>query len=194
MVPLSSCQAGRVGIAMKIVISAHFDLAHPVMAIKLDKSHVNGLVDNFAGMLAAYQASRRTGVEVYFTNFEELEYDGAIDVAKKLDKDTIVIVLDTIKETDIMGKKVSLANVYGFETDKLKIEFETEVHFIDGYFEETEDETWIYGKKFGLKTCYFGIPIPNDYHDVDNTVSLQTIDQTADILVRVIQHFQASEY
>lgn len=176
---------------MNIVLSAHFDLARPVMSIKLDSEKLSGLVDNFAGVFVAYQTSRKTGVPVYFTNYEELEYDGAIDVAKNLDKaDTLVIVIDNIKASDIHGKNVSIANVYGFDTTKLKETFQDNVHFIDGSFEETEDETWIYGNKFGLKTFYFGIPIPKEYHGTDNEVSVQTIDTATDILVNVIRFLQ----
>ena len=75
---------------MRIVISAHFDLARPVMSINMDDKNILGLVDNFAGMFVAYQASRKTGIPVYFTNYEELEFDGAQEVAKSLSKDTPV--------------------------------------------------------------------------------------------------------
>ncbi len=49
---------------MKIVLSAHFDLARPVMSIKMDDKHLLGLVDNFAGVFVSYQASRKAGVPV----------------------------------------------------------------------------------------------------------------------------------
>jgi hypothetical protein len=62
---------------MKIIISAHMDLARPVMSIQMDDKNLSGLVDNFAGVFASYQASRKTGITVHFTNYEELDYDGA---------------------------------------------------------------------------------------------------------------------
>ncbi len=81
---------------MKIILSAHMDLARPVMWIEMDAHNLNGLVDNFAGVFASYQASRKTGTTVYYTNFEELEFDGAENLAKTLDKEnTLVIVVDT---------------------------------------------------------------------------------------------------
>jgi len=40
---------------MKIVLSAHMDLARPVMSIKMDDKNLLGLVDNFAGVFASYQ-------------------------------------------------------------------------------------------------------------------------------------------
>jgi hypothetical protein len=66
---------------MKIILSAHMDLARPVMSIKMDSKNLLGLVDNFAGLFASYQASRKTGATVHFTNYEELDYDGADAVA-----------------------------------------------------------------------------------------------------------------
>lgn len=185
---------------MKIVISAHFDLARPVMSIKMDDKNLLGLVDNFAGIFVSYQASRKTGVTVYYTNFEELEFDGADDVAKSLDKDTLVIVVDTTQDAD--GKPAYMGNVYGFSTDKLKEKFADKILFKDGLFEETEDETIMYGGKYGLKTFYFGVPIPNphnyeknpfpkpgSYHTVNNKISLEAIDEAAEVLIDLIKWF-----
>ncbi|MBI1982137.1 MAG: hypothetical protein HYY87_01310 [Candidatus Levybacteria bacterium] len=182
---------------MKLVISAHFDLARPVMSINMDDKNLLGLVDNFAGVFVAYQASRKTGIPVYFTNYEELEFDGAQEVAKSLNKDTLVIVVDTTM--DAKDKATYIGNVYGFSTAKLKKLFSDRVFFKDGMFEETEDETIIYGGKYGLKTFYFGVPIPNPYagiknpfpkpdayHITDNKISLKTIDKATTILVELI--------
>lgn len=178
---------------MNVLISAHFDLSHPVMSIKMDDKKIDGLVDNFAGVFTAYQVSRKTGIPVYFTNFEELEFDGAIDVAKSLPKDdTLVIVIDTILEDDANGKKAVIANTYGISVEPLKEKLQEHVHFINGFFEEEEDETWIYGHEFGLKTFYFGIPIPNDYHDVNNNVALQVIDEATEILLQIISNLNNS--
>jgi hypothetical protein len=179
---------------MNIVISAHFDLARPVMSIKQDQESLSGLVDNFAGMFVTFQASRKTGVPVYYTNYEELEYDGAIDVAQSLDKKTtLVIVVDTILEKDISGKTASITNVYNLDTTPLKNALKDKIHFIDGYFEETEDETWIYGKRFGFKTLYFGVPIPNDYHTTDNRITLKAIDEASKVLTDLILNLQATK-
>jgi hypothetical protein len=173
---------------MRIVISTHFDLARPVMSIKLDSEKLSGLVDNFAGVFASYQASRKTGVEVYFTNYEELEYDGANDVAAKLDKEnTIVIVVDTIKASDARGFPASIANVYRIDMTELKSKLSDRINFIDKPFEPTEDETWMYGKTHGLKTLYFGVPISGEnYHATDNDALLSQIDKASEILIDVI--------
>jgi putative aminopeptidase FrvX len=178
---------------MKIIISAHMDLARPVMSIKMDDKNLVGLVDNFAGVFASYQASRRTGVSVQFTNYEELDYDGADTVAKQLDKDTIVFVVDTILEKDVKGKLVSITNAYGLGAywDEMKKEFGNNVCFIDGFFEQKEDETWIYGNKHKLKTFYLGVPIPGDYyHSTELAVNLKTIDKVTNIIVDLIKYFQ----
>lgn len=179
---------------MKVIISAHIDLARPAMYIKMDDKNLLGLVDNFAGVFASYQASRKTGVPVYFTNYEELDYDGADTVAKSLDKDTIVFVVDSILEKDIAGKNVSLTNAYGIDKEdleRLKKQFGSKIHFIDGLFEETEDETWIYGRKYDLKTFYFGVPIPGTYyHSTENQVTLAVIDKTTEILVDLVNWFK----
>lgn len=179
---------------MKIVLSAHMDLARPVMSIKMDDKNLLGLVDNFAGVFASYQASRKTGVQVHFTNYEELDYDGADAVAKSLNKDTLVFVIDTILEKDIMGKSASITNSYGLEQywGEMKEKFGNNIHFIDGLFEQTEDETWIYGHKYKLKTFYLGVPIPGDYyHSTELTVSLKTIDSVTSIIVDLIKYFQS---
>jgi hypothetical protein len=173
---------------MNIVISAHFDIARPVMSIKLDQEKLIGLVDNLAGVFAAYQAARKTGTTVYFTNFEELEYDGADDVAKKLNpSETTVIVVDTIKESDAAEEPASIANVYGLDLSELEAKYKKDIDFIKGPFEPTEDETWIYGKKYGFKCFYFGVPIVgNNYHDTDNNIAVSSIDKSSEILVNVI--------
>ena len=130
---------------MNIILSAHFDLAHPVPFIKLEEGKIKGLVDNFAGVFAAYQAHRKTEVPLYLTNFEEnASFKGAMKVASKLDKEnTLVIVVDTTKETDFPPDKQTLIlNAYNFDTAILKEKFGERIHFMDGYFEQTEDETW----------------------------------------------------
>lgn len=189
---------------MKIVLSAHFDLARPVMSIKMDDKNLLGLVDNFAGVFVSYQASRKTGIPVYFTNYEELEFDGAEDVAKSLDKDTLVIVVDTTM--DVGNKHAYIGNAYGFSTEPLKKAFFDRIFFKDGMYEETEDETIIYGDKYGLKTFYFGIQIPNpyagmenppvkpgEYHTTDNKIALDSIDKVSVILVDLIEWFSKNE-
>jgi hypothetical protein len=175
---------------MDVVLSAHFDIAHPVPYLLLKDSNLQGLVDNFAGVFAVYQTAKKLNVPAYFTNYEEIDYDGAIAVAQTLKKDTFVIVVDTIKQSDIAEKKASITNVYHFDPTNLKREFNSEIHFIDGFFEETEDETFIYGKRFGFKTMYFGIPIPGDYHAVDNTCSIKTIDTYSQLLEKLILTLQ----
>lgn len=187
---------------MKVILSAHFDLARPVMYIHMDEKNLNGLVDNFAGVFVAFQASRQTKTPVYFTNFEELEYDGADKVASGLDKDTLVIVVDIT--TDAEGKDAYMGNVYGFTTDKLKKKFSERILFKDGMYEETEDESYIYGKKYGFKTFYFGVPVPNlfkdkenvfpkpgSYHADNNKVELSTIDKATSVLVDLIEWFKS---
>jgi hypothetical protein len=186
---------------MKIVLSAHFDLARPVMSIKMDDKYLIGLVDNFAGVFVSYQASRKTGVPVYFTNFEELEFDGADDVAKSLDKDTLVIVVDTTQDAE--EKPAYIGNAYGIDTAELKEKLGDTVLFKDGMHEELEDETIIYGGKYGLKTFYYGVPMPNpnanipnpfpkpgSYHLTNNQIALDAIDKSTEILIQLIQHLQ----
>lgn len=177
---------------MKVVISAHMDLARPTMSINLDDKKLSGLIDNFAGVFASYQASRKTGTSVYFTNFEELDYDGAQAVAKKIDKDTLIIVVDTILASDIKGKIASITNAYRIDShwQELKDKFKDKIHFFDGKFEDTEDETWIYGNKNNLKTFYFGVPIPgNYYHSTELEIGLDIIDKVTEVLIEVIEFF-----
>lgn len=189
---------------MKIVLSAHFDLARPVMSIKMDDKNLLGLIDNFAGVFASYQAGRKTGVPVYFTNYEELEFDGAEDVAKSLDKDTLVIVVDTTMDSE--DKYAYIGNVYGFSTEPLKKLFSDRISFKDGMYEEKEDETIIYGGKYGLKTFYFGVQIPDPhkgienpfpkpgaYHTTDNKIALDSIDKVSSMLVDLIEWFSKNE-
>lgn len=189
---------------MNIVISAHFDLARPVMSIAMDDKNLKGLVDNFAGVFVSYQASRKTGTPIFFTNYEELEFDGAEDVAKSVDKDTLVIVVDTTMDAE--GKDAYIGNVYGFSIDELKKEFAERIFFKDGLYEEAEDETIIYGGKQGLNTFYFGVPIPNPYegvtnppskpgayHTTDNKIALEKIDKASEILVDLISWFSKNK-
>ena len=177
---------------MNIVISAHFNVARPIMSMKLDEGKLLGLVDNFAGVFVAYQVHRKIGTPVYLTNYEELDYRGAIDVARRLDKKhTLVIVVDTILKSDVPSRKIaSITNMYHLDNKEMKAQLGDKIHFIDGFFEKKEDETWIYGKKFGMKAFYFGVPIPKDYHVTNNSIELQTIDGVAEALINVIEWYQ----
>lgn len=175
---------------MKIVMSAHMDLARPVMSIKMDDKNLLGLVDNFAGVFAAYQAARKTGVDVYYTNFEELEFDGAEAVAKSLNKDdTLVIVVDTTTEPT-NGKEGYIGNLYGIDVQELKKQFADRIRIREDYFEATEDETIMFGKKFGFKTFYYGITIRPKYHDPDNKISLAEIDKATKVLIDLINWYK----
>ena len=174
---------------MKIILSAHIDLARPVMSIKMNDTSLLGLVDNLAGVFTAYQASRKTGIAVEFTNFEELEFDGAEAVARSLGKETLVIVVDVTTEP-ANGKEGYIGNLYSINVNELKEKFENRIRIREEYFEPTEDETIIFGKKFGFQTFYFGIPIRPKYHDVDNSISLSDIDKAANLLVDVINWYK----
>ncbi|NTU46146.1 hypothetical protein HGA88_00820 [Candidatus Roizmanbacteria bacterium] len=176
---------------MNVVLSTHFDLARPVMFMELQNQMLCGLIDNFAGVFVSYEVHKRTDAPVYLTNFEELEFDGADTVAQKLEKDTIVIVVDTITRSDMSAQSIAtLTNQYGLERFKLKESFGEKLHFIDGLFEEKEDETWIYGHKYHLPTCYFGIPIQNNYHDTDNIISLQSLSVATEELVHLVEYLR----
>lgn len=174
---------------MKVLLSAHMDLARPVMSIRMDDKSLFGLVDNFAGVFAAYQASRKTGVTVEYTNFEELEFDGAEAVARSLSKDTLIIVVDTTTEpTD--GKEGYIGNLYGIDVEELKKEFGKRIRIREEYFEPKEDETIMYGKKYGLKTFYYGITIRPEYHDPDNSITLAEIDKASKVLVDLVNWYK----
>lgn len=172
---------------MKIALSAHFDIAKPVPFIELSNGKLKGLIDNFTGVFVAYQASRKTGVPLYLTNFEETGFKGARKVAKGLNKDALIIVVDTTRDA---GKfPAYIGNAYNFDTDPLKKKFAKDIFFMPGLFEETEDETWIYGHTFGLPTLYFGIPIPHekDYHATDNSITLTSLNKTENVLISLVQ-------
>jgi len=174
---------------MNIVLSAHIDLARPVMSIKMDEKNLLGLVDNLAGVFASYQASRKTGVPVEYTNFEELEFDGAEAVARSLDKHTLVIVVDVTTEPT-NGKEGYIGNLYGVDIKELKEKFGNRIRIREDYFEPTEDETIIYGKKFGLKTFYYGLAIKPKYHDPDNSITLKDIDKASNVLVDLVNWYK----
>lgn len=166
------------------------DLARPVMSIKMDNKNLLGLVDNFAGVFAAYQASKKTGIDVYYTNFEELEFDGAESVAKSLNKDnTLVIVVDTTTEPT-NGKEGYIGNLYGIDVEQLKKQFSNRIRIREDYFEATEDETIMFGKKYDFKTFFYGITIKPKYHDTNNKISLVEIDKATDVLVDLINWYK----
>lgn len=165
------------------------DLARPVMSIRMDDTNLLGLIDNFAGVFAAYQASRQTGIPVEYTNFEELEFDGADAVAQKIDKDILVIVVDTTTEP-LDGKEGYIGNLYGVDVPALKKVFGTRVRIREDYFEATEDETIIFGKKYGFACFYYGISIRPNYHDPDNSITLADIDKASRVLVDLISWYK----
>ena len=165
------------------------DLARPVMSIRMDGKSLLGLIDNFAGVFASYQASRKTGIPVEYTNFEELEFDGAESIAKGLDKETLVIVVDTTTESS-NGREGYIGNIYGINTEELIKKFGHRIRISKNYFEPTEDETIIYGKKYGFKTFYYGIPIRPNYHDSNNSIALEEIDKASNALVDIINWYK----
>ncbi len=172
---------------MKIVLSAHFDIARPVPFIELSGGKLRGLIDNFAGVFVAYEATKKTGIPLYLTNFEETGFKGAHEVAKKLKKDTLVIVVDTTR--DAKDKDGYIGNVYNFDIKPLQKKFTKNIFFMPGFYEETEDETWVYGHECGLPCFYFGVPIPHnkDYHATNNTVTTTAIDKIANILINIVR-------
>jgi len=171
---------------MKVILSAHFDLAKPVKYIKSDKNEMTGLIDNMPGVFAAYKASRETGVDLYLTNFEEKNLGGAIAVAKDIKKEKAVVIVVDVCTDKVGTKKAYIGNAYNFPTDSLKKKFGKEIFFRDGYFEPTEDETAIYGWDNKMPSFFFGIPINGNYHDTDNKISHKTIDEVESILVKVV--------
>lgn len=175
---------------MKVIISAHFDLAKPVKYIKLDKENMTGLIDNFPGVFAAYKALRETGADLYLTNFEEKNLGGAIAVAKEIKKEKAVVIVVDVCTDKVGTKKAYIGNAYNFTTTPLKKKFAKEIYFRDGYFEPTEDETAIYGWDSKLPCFFFGIPINGDYHDTDNQISNKNIDAATSILIKVISYIQ----
>lgn len=162
------------------------------MSIRLSSEGLAGLVDNFAGMFVSYAVSRKSNTPVYFTNFEETTFDGAISVASGLPSDTLVIVVDTVKDSDAFGKAGVIGNNYLLNTVDLKKKFSDQIYFYDEPFEPDMDETWVYGHRFHLPAFYFGIPIPGEYHDVDNRVGIETLDRSALLLERVITTLRTS--
>lgn len=168
---------------MKVALSTHFDLSHPVMYMRLNPAGLHGLVDNFAGVFVSYNASRETGVELYLTNYEEIDYDGAIEVAKTLPKEIFVIVVDTVTE---VRKDAYIGNVYGLDVKPFISRFADQIEFRSEHFEETEDETFIFGQKSNLKTLYFGVPIPKTYHDLDNMISMEAMNKASELLRELI--------
>ena len=162
---------------MKVILSAHFDLAKPVKYVKSDKNSMVGLIDNMPGVFAAYKASRETGADLYLTNFEEKNLGGAIAVAKNIKKEKAVVIVVDVCTDKVGTKKAYIGNAYNFQTDSLKKKFGKEIFFRDGYFEPTEDETAIYGWDSKMPCFFFGIPIKGDYHDTDNQISNKDIDQ-----------------
>ncbi len=172
---------------MNIVLSAHFDVVKPVKYIRVKDGKLLGLVDNFAGVFASYNAACKTGVELFLTNFEELPgFKGAVGAAKTFNpKNTLVIVVDTCTDTE--DRQAYIGNGYGVDLSLLKKKFGKKILFKDGYYEPDMDETYVYGSQFKLKCFYFGIPISGGYHDVDNKVSIKTIDTASDLLIEVIK-------
>jgi hypothetical protein len=175
---------------MKGIISSHFDIAKPVKFIKVDKEGMTGIVDNFAGVFAAYKASRKTGVELYLTNFEEKNLGGASAVSKIIKKEKAVVIVVDVCTDDVKGKKAYIGNAYNFPTEGLKKKFGKDIFFRDGYFEPTEDETAIYGWEDKMTSFFFGLPIKGKYHDTDNKISNKVIDEASDLLIKVINHIQ----
>lgn len=178
---------------MKIVLSAHFDIAKPVPFITLEDKKLKGLIDNFAGVLVAWEAHKKTGIPLYLTNFEETGFKGARELVRRGElfrasdqHEPLVIVVDTTRDA---GKfPAYIGNVYNFDVKPLQKKFRKDIFFMPGFFEETEDETWVYGHEKGLPTFYFGVPIARekDYHATDNNISERAIDQATQSLVDVI--------
>lgn len=152
---------------------------------------MSGLIDNFAGVFAAYKAAKETGIPLYLTNFEEVNLGGANQVAKdNKDKDSLMIVVDTC--TDAQDKKAYIGNAYYVDTRPLKEEFEKEIFFMDGFYEPKEDETAAYGWDSQYPTFFFGIPMNGQYHDLNNKLSLKSIDEATEVLIKVINWIKSN--
>ncbi|MBI3385607.1 hypothetical protein HY031_00825, partial [Candidatus Gottesmanbacteria bacterium] len=102
----------------------------------------------------------------------------------------LVIVVDTTRDAGRFPAYIG--NVYNFDVTPLQKKFAKDIFFMPGLFEETEDETWVYGHEKGLPTFYFGIPISHhkDYHDTDNAITLKQIQRSGKVLISLIKNIE----
>lgn len=123
-----------------------------------------------------------------------LDLDGTSQKASRAKRqdNPLVIVVDTTRDANRFPAYIG--NVYGLDISRLREKFVKKIFFMPGYYEETEDETWVYGHEFHLPCFYFGVPIPHskDYHATDNAISLRTIDRASEVLVNLIDEVKRS--
>ena len=105
-----------------IIFSAHSDTNFKSVKLKIDGDDYVGYLDNYVGVYSLIKAyfSGEIGydyVRTEFTYGEETDFGGAIEVAKEINKDDLVIVIDvtaTPTDKDFVIEKCKSPKVKAF--------------------------------------------------------------------------------
>ena len=189
---------------MKVLLSAHKDLVMNNYRFNYNNGVYTGLLDNTIGVLACnslmleepnlIKLEKIGDIGLFFGSGEEWALH---DDFPKVNKDTLIIVVDVASGNQYKNIDFSLENISGIKKERvleIKEHLEWEgMKLITKMYNgnpDDEDEAWQW-KELGYKVISFIIPIDNGNKDtgwhVDNcTISIEKINKCKHGLKRLI--------
>jgi len=161
-------------VTLKIVISTHLDTVFRDPFAKIIDGNLIGSCDNLASILAIAQIIGEPGLNVEFTEDEEMHMDGAKYVAKKHNtEDTFIIVQDVTNRSQRWNKiNFTIENFFGIDVKHIKkalkgFKYITKVQGM-------ESEAWLY-KNLGFACLEIDVPVSGGLHSLDGRSRIEDI-------------------
>ena len=179
-----------------IIISAHSDTNFKNISLRIENDSYVGYLDNYAGVYSALKAYFSGEIDFHYVRLEltygeETDFAGAIEVAKDIQPDDLVIVLDvtaTPTEKDFVIEKCKSDEVEGFLKDTLQ-DFSYDLYKDCPDPVSSIDEVEVYKEK---TEHYFFLGLPcygGDYNHVDVKCKIRSVDQVAKALIEICRNY-----
>ena len=175
---------------MKVIISCHMDTVFRDPFARLMNGELIGACDNMASILAASQIINKPGLNVEFTEDEEMHMDGARYVAKKNDPaDTFIIVQDeTIRVKTWKKINFTIENWFGVQVKHIKAALKG-FHYLMKQ-NGVESEAWLY-REMGFPCLEIDVPVVGGLHSLDGRARVEDILVVGNALNSLVDYFSA---
>jgi len=179
-----------------IFISAHSDTNYKHVKLTKDNTNYVGHLDNYVGVFSVMQAYfsgqlDSEHVRVELTYGEETDFEGAIEVAKEVKPDDLVIVVDvtaTPTNKDFVIEKCKLPAIQYFLKDVLK-NFDYDLYPDCPDPISIIDEVEIYKDKTDF--CFFlGLPCEGGDYNVDSVkCKIKSVEKVSKAIIEICKNY-----
>lgn len=179
-----------------IFISAHSDTNYKHVKLTKDDTNYIGHLDNYVGVFSVMQAYfsgklDSEHVRVELTYGEETDFEGAIEVAKEVKHDDLLIVVDvtaTPTDKDFVIEKCKSPAVQKYLKDVLK-NFDYDLYTDCPDPVSTIDEVEIYKDKTNF--CFFlGLPCEGGDYNVDAVkCKIKSVEETSKAIIEICKNY-----